>query len=61
MFIDPIKEELNSTKATIALVGSLLSGFYLIVGPFVSGTSNTVIFIKSINNMFSFFFSLNQL
>lgn len=37
MFIDPIKDDLGASKATVALVGSLLSGFYLIVGPFVSG------------------------
>lgn len=37
MFIDPIQKDLGASKATIALIGSLLSGFYLIVGPFVSG------------------------
>jgi MCP family monocarboxylic acid transporter-like MFS transporter 14 len=37
MFIEPIQKDLNASKATVALVGSLLSGFYLLVGPFVSG------------------------
>lgn len=37
MFIKPIQEDLKANAATVALVGSLLSGFYLIVGPFVSG------------------------
>lgn len=40
MFIDPIKNELGVSKASVALVGSLLSGFYLIVGPFVSALTN---------------------
>ena len=37
MFIDPISESFGASKASVALVGSLLSGFYLIIGPFVSG------------------------
>lgn len=36
-FIEPIQNDLGASKASIALVGSLLSGFYLIFGPFVSG------------------------
>ena len=36
-FIEPIEHDLGASKASIALVGSLLSGFYLIFGPFVSG------------------------
>lgn len=40
LFITPIQEEFLSSKATVALIGSLLSGFYLIVGPFVSGLAN---------------------
>lgn len=36
-FIEPIQTDLGSSKSTIALVGSLLSGCYLIFGPFVSG------------------------
>lgn len=36
-FIEPIQTEFGASKASIALVGSLLSGFYLIFGPFVSG------------------------
>ncbi|CRK96937.1 CLUMA_CG010346, isoform A [Clunio marinus] len=45
-FITPIQEHMNSSKATIALVGSLLGGFYLIVGPFVSALSNRYGFRK---------------
>lgn len=37
MFIEPIIEDLGAGKAAVALVGSLLSGCYLLVGPFVSG------------------------
>lgn len=40
MFMKPIEEGLGENRATIALVGSLLSGFYLIVGPFVSALTN---------------------
>ena len=40
MFIEPIGKDFGASKATVALVGSLLSGFYLIVGPFVSGLVN---------------------
>jgi MFS family permease len=40
LFIGPIQEHFGANKATIALMGSLLSGFYLIVGPFVSGLAN---------------------
>lgn len=40
MFIEPIKEDFGASKASVALVGSLLSGFYLIIGPFVSGRSS---------------------
>lgn len=37
MMREPIVEDLGSTKSTIALAGSLLSGCYLIFGPIVSG------------------------
>ena len=37
MFIEPIVADLGASKAAVALVGSLLSGCYLLVGPFVSG------------------------
>lgn len=37
MFIQPIVTDLGASKAAVALVGSLLSGCYLLVGPFVSG------------------------
>lgn len=38
-FITPIMGDLGASKASVALAGSLLSGFYLIVGPIVSGKS----------------------
>lgn len=40
MFITPIEKDFKASKATVALIGSLLSGFYLIVGPFVSALTN---------------------
>lgn len=40
MFLPKISESLNVKTAQIALVGSLLSGFYLIVGPFASALAN---------------------
>jgi MFS transporter, MCT family, solute carrier family 16 (monocarboxylic acid transporters), member 14 len=40
MFISPIQKDFGVSKASVALVGSLLSGFYLIVGPFVSALTN---------------------
>lgn len=40
MFQDPIRDEFNASKAQVALVSSLLSGFYLIAGPFVSALAN---------------------
>lgn len=40
LFISPIQLQFGANKATVALIGSLLSGFYLIVGPFVSGLAN---------------------
>lgn len=40
MFIEDIQTNLEVTKAEVALVGSLLSGFYLIIGPFVSALTN---------------------
>ncbi|EEZ98054.2 monocarboxylate transporter 12-B [Tribolium castaneum] len=39
-FIEPIKDEFHVTKAYVALVGSLMSGFYLIAGPFASAVAN---------------------
>lgn len=41
MFIEEIEADLGASKASVALVGSLLGGFYLIVGPFVSGKLNS--------------------
>lgn len=40
MFLPEITAEFEVSKAKVALVGSLLSGFYLLVGPFVSGLAN---------------------
>lgn len=40
MFLAPIGEEFGAAKAETALVSSLLSGFYLIAGPFVSAAAN---------------------
>lgn len=39
-FLEPISQEFNVTKAYVALVGSLMSGFYLIAGPFASAVAN---------------------
>lgn len=39
-FLDSIAEEYQVTKADVTLVGSLMSGFYLIVGPFASAIAN---------------------
>lgn len=39
-FLIPISEEFNVPKAYVALVGSLMSGFYLIAGPFASAVAN---------------------
>lgn len=40
MFLPAISKSLDVKTAQIALVGSLLSGFYLIVGPFASALAN---------------------
>lgn len=40
MFLPHIALEYNVSKAKVAVVGSLLSGFYLLVGPFVSALAN---------------------
>lgn len=40
MFAAQLQEEFNIKAATVAWVGSLLSGFYLIAGPFVSAMAN---------------------
>nr|XP_046483376.1 monocarboxylate transporter 12-like isoform X3 [Neodiprion pinetum] len=40
VFLVHICEELSVSKAQVALVGSLQSGFYLITGPFVSALAN---------------------
>lgn len=39
-FQKPIAEEFGASKASVALVSSLLSGFYLLAGPFVSALAN---------------------
>ncbi|CAH1176812.1 unnamed protein product [Phaedon cochleariae] len=38
--IEPIAEEFEVTNPNVSLVGSLMSGFYLIAGPFVSAIAN---------------------
>lgn len=40
-FLDSIAEEFKVTKPEITLVGSLMSGFYLMVGPFASAIANS--------------------
>ena len=40
MFIVPICKEFNAGEAEVALASSLLSGFYLLAGPFVSALAN---------------------
>ncbi|KAF5273450.1 hypothetical protein FQA39_LY07467 [Lamprigera yunnana] len=40
MFLDDIAKEFKETTAYVSLVGSLLSGFYLMVGPFTSALAN---------------------
>lgn len=40
MFLPEIVQDFGASKAKVALVGSLLSGFYLLVGPFVSALAN---------------------
>lgn len=39
-FLEQISDEFDVTKAEVTLVGSLMSGFYLIAGPFVSAIAN---------------------
>ncbi|XP_045769561.1 monocarboxylate transporter 2 isoform X1 [Maniola jurtina] len=38
--LDPIQKTFNASKGQVAPVNSLLSGFYLLVGPFVSALAN---------------------
>ncbi|KAL1131599.1 hypothetical protein AAG570_011213 [Ranatra chinensis] len=40
VFLNEISQEFGVSKAQVTLAGSLLSGFYLIAGPFVSGIAN---------------------
>lgn len=40
MFKDPIATEFNASSSSVSLVFSLLSGFYLIAGPFASALAN---------------------
>lgn len=40
MFLEEIALEFNESTAYVSLVGSLLSGFYLMVGPFTSALAN---------------------
>lgn len=39
-FLESIAEEFHVTKADVTLIGSLMSGFYLMVGPFASAIAN---------------------
>ncbi|XP_039289346.1 monocarboxylate transporter 2 isoform X2 [Nilaparvata lugens] len=39
-FLSQIPESLNESKAAVSLIGSLLSGFYLIAGPVASALAN---------------------
>jgi MCP family monocarboxylic acid transporter-like MFS transporter 14 len=39
-FLTPISKEFGVSEARVALVGSLMSGFYLIAGPFASAVAN---------------------
>ncbi|GFU21503.1 monocarboxylate transporter 14 [Nephila pilipes] len=41
LFLPELSRDLNESKGTLAWVGSLLAGFYLIAGPIVSGLANT--------------------
>lgn len=40
MFLSDISRDLGESKPRVAIVGSLLSGFYLMAGPFVSALAN---------------------
>lgn len=40
MFLSEIADEFGVTKSQAALVGSMMSGFYLFVGPFASAITN---------------------
>lgn len=40
MFLSDMSNDFNVSKAEVTLVGSLLSGFYLMAGPFVSALAN---------------------
>ncbi|KAK7869035.1 hypothetical protein R5R35_002983 [Gryllus longicercus] len=62
MYMGEMSESLGESKATVSLIGSLLAGFYLVVGPFVSALANrygfrTVAVLGSFVGAFSFFIS----
>ncbi|KDR16896.1 hypothetical protein L798_08639, partial [Zootermopsis nevadensis] len=40
MFLSDISEAFDESKAKVSIIGSLLAGFYLMVGPFVSALAN---------------------
>lgn len=40
MFLPEITRDMNATKSEVSLVGSLMSGFYLMAGPFASALAN---------------------
>ncbi|KAI5726349.1 hypothetical protein M8J76_001091 [Diaphorina citri] len=62
MFLGVISDSFGESKAKVSLVGSLLSGFYLMEGPFVSALANrwgfrTVSIVGSILGALSFVIS----
>lgn len=40
MFLNDVQKDLNATKSQASTVGSLMAGFYLMAGPFVSALAN---------------------
>ncbi|XP_052868156.1 monocarboxylate transporter 3 [Anopheles cruzii] len=61
-FLGPIRHEFGVSEAEVALVSSLLSGFYLLTGPFVSALANRwgfriVTIIGALVAAFGFFIS----
>lgn len=40
MFLNDISQAFDESKAKVSIIGSLLAGFYLMVGPFVSALAN---------------------
>lgn len=40
IFLEDIAQDLDTSKSQVSLVGSLMSGFYLLAGPFTSALAN---------------------